>query len=124
MRITTLLLLLAACRGGDDGQVPGDGPGDDDDDDATDPIDPNATTCGETVSADSRLGVQPLEQRIDVVLDAADSAWATCTSPSEPDELHLVESAATATEHELVLRGILGDTDYVCTVHAGCGGPT
>jgi hypothetical protein len=74
------------------------------------------------VSFSASAGVQPLEERFTVRLDGPAAVWMTCTSPDDPDELHLVESADFVDEHELILRGVLAATTYQCEVRPLCGG--
>jgi Arylsulfotransferase (ASST) len=70
------------------------------------------------VSASAEAAALPLQQRLVVTMDVADGSWATCTSPDDPAELHLAESPEPATEHALLLRGLLPGVAYECTVHA------
>lgn len=56
-------------------------------------------------------------------LDGPTPVFATCTADAVPDELHLAESTVDDDHPTLVVRGLLGDTDYTCDVHATCGGP-
>lgn len=128
MRFSLPVFLLWACDGGapsdedapltDDTDLPSD------DTDGT-PDDTDVPEgCAAIGSVSSERGVQAMEQRIAVGLDAPDTVWATCTSPDDPEELHLVESTEASDAHTLVLRGLLANTAYDCEVHAGCGGPS
>ncbi|MEQ1507355.1 MAG: hypothetical protein ABMB14_34320, partial [Myxococcota bacterium] len=131
MRILPVVSLFACSGSGsldavDDGTPsdPTDGPGtvgdDDDDDDVTIPP---TEDCPAVLGATIEAGVQPLEQHVAVTLDGAADVWVTCTSDADPTEVHLLESSGAATAHDLVLRGLLGETDYTCEAHAACGGP-
>src|SRR5688500_7190433 len=55
-----------------------------------------------------------------VRLDEADPASITCTTPSDPAEVHVLESPA-GTEHGFTVLGLLAGTDYDWTIRAGEG---
>ncbi|MEQ1570443.1 MAG: aryl-sulfate sulfotransferase [Myxococcota bacterium] len=124
-RLLLLSFLLSGCSG-DAGKPDGSTI----DDPTVDPTGPPTTddpptppeACPVVVAFDTSPGVQPLEQRFTVTLDGPAAVWATCAADATPEELHLVESTASADTHELVLRGLLGATDYTCEVRPTCGG--
>lgn len=69
-------------------------------------------------------GLPVLERHLTVSLDAPGPVWVDCASDTEPEEVHLIESAEETAEHNLILRGILPDHSYTCTAHSYCGGET
>ncbi len=96
-------------------------------------VDPQDTANGDTDTKETTCDVAidavavsdnpalVLEKRFAVTLDRPAPAWVSCTSEEAPEELHLIESIESTTDHELVLHGLLGDTAYTCTVTAPCG---
>jgi hypothetical protein len=127
-----LLVALAACAG--------DPAGKDQDPEVTDPDPTGPTTdtpptvtppgeCATTVSAATSPGLHPLEQQIEVTLDAPGNVWVVCTAASDTaagdaGEQHLLESELAATSHTFTLRGILADTAYTCEARLPCGDPS
>jgi len=59
-----------------------------------------------------------LAKRLAVELDRSDALTLTCVADADADEEHVLTSAA-ATEHELVLAGLLAKTAYACDAVAG-----
>jgi hypothetical protein len=61
----------------------------------------------------------PLQGTVQVELSEAGPAWMECTTDADPEERHLAEDPTPARHHELVVRGLLPETHYLCTVWAG-----
>lgn len=115
------VLLALACKPDPVGPEPG-------------PVVPETTTeWGTTPPVDGCPGLtsvavetspgNPLERRFVAELDGAAPIFATCTADSAPAERHLAESTGAAAHQELVVRGLLGWTEYRCTIRPTCGGP-
>ncbi len=119
----TVLAWLVAC--GDDRPGPDGGP---DRTDVTD-LHTGATTttpptedCPSVEAFTHEPATLLLERRLEVTLDGPADVWIACTSPDDPEERHLLESAGPDDAHSFALRGLLAETTYTCNAHAACGG--
>lgn len=133
-----LLVILAACGGKSEPFDPGTGtetdtepptttdvpttvPTTEDTDVPTDPPDPCGMAPGMAVlTADVARPWHENEVEIAVTLSQAATLAVQCTLQADPTEIHLVESAATATDHTVRIAGLLGGTTYDCVAAPVC----
>lgn len=60
------------------------------------------------------------ELAVEVTLSAPADVAVRCVLDGDPDEVHLVESTAAASTHDLRLSGLLADATYTCAAAAVC----